>query len=422
MYAFNYVNNNLWAIKEDYLKTILDISLRVHEKDMEAILAKQEKYSSVAMLRGERLPNSNNAYIRGNVGILPIIGVISRYSNIFSNFSGGTSVSALANDLSELLNSPKVKSILLEVDSPGGEANGIHELANIIKAVNKEKTVTAYVSGMAASGAYWLSSAANSIVADKTAMLGSIGVVSSQRDYSERDEKQGIKTYQIVSSQSPNKRPDLNTEEGRNTVQTLVDNLADVFISDVATNRNVSKEEVISDFGQGGILIASKAVKNKMADSLGSFEETIQSLQKGKNNMNKTELKAKIFEALGIGENEEIEVEDDSMIKLKEENLELRSENFATLLLSSNKITVSEKEPVKALFKVCANVGEGAIKCLNEVFNSRTPHTLNKEEIETVDQKDLVVLSNNIVGETDGDNKLAIQKRLNKFKLNQEGN
>src|SRR5690606_854253 len=71
---------------------------------------------------------------------------------------------------------------------------------------------------------------------------------------------------------------DLKTDEGKATVQEMVEDLAGVFVESVARNRGVSREKVISDFGQGGILIAKKAIAAGMADSIGNFESVISSL------------------------------------------------------------------------------------------------------------------------------------------------
>src|SRR5690606_30919548 len=120
-----------------------------------------------------------------------------------TEISGAVSVGILARDFSEALANPKIRGIVLEIDSPGGEATGINELGKMIAAGARQKPVIAYGGGMVASGAYWLASAAGEIVVDETAMLGSIGVVITAR---KRDGSDG--TVEIVSSQSPNKRVD----------------------------------------------------------------------------------------------------------------------------------------------------------------------------------------------------------------------
>lgn len=78
---------------------------------------------------------------------------------------------------------------------------------------------------MGASATYWLASSADEIVMDASASVGSIGVVSTQADNTERKVKAGIKEIQIVSSVSPRKRSDLETEAGRTNVQAMIEAL-----------------------------------------------------------------------------------------------------------------------------------------------------------------------------------------------------
>jgi hypothetical protein len=103
-------------------------------------------------------------------------------------------------------------------------------------------------------------------------------VVMTYVDTTARDEKAGIRKIEIVSSQSPKKRPDPATEEGRAQVQEMLDDLAAVFIEDVARFRAVSEETVLSDFGRGGVLVGARAVTAGLADGLGSFEGVLAEL------------------------------------------------------------------------------------------------------------------------------------------------
>ena len=174
-----------------------------------------------------------------------------------------------------------MRAILLTFDSPGGQVNGVAELAAAIRATGARKPVEAYVSNDANSAAYWLASAAQRITVADTATLGSIGVRMGLTDTSEQDARRGIKRIEFISSQSPDKVPDLATSEGKAKVQKIVDDLADVFVGAVAENRGVAKETVINRYGRGGIEIGAQAVKLGMADALGSFEGTLERLAAG---------------------------------------------------------------------------------------------------------------------------------------------
>lgn len=256
-----------WAITEDYLHTILDIARRNTESP-EAVAAKL----------GRQLENTYEVEYRDGVAILNIEGPLFRYANLFTAISGGTSYELLAQDFTSAIENDGVRAVLLNVNSPGGEADGVNELAEMIYNARGTKPIVAYVGGMGASGAYWIASAADRIVADQTALLGSIGVRTALLDDSKAMEDMGLREYVIVSSQSPNKDVDPSDESDRARVQTVVDDLAAVFVAKMARNRGVSEETVLSDFGQGDIMIANKAIESGLADSIGSFEGTLEQL------------------------------------------------------------------------------------------------------------------------------------------------
>ena len=258
--VLNAIANERWAILPESLQTIVDIASREHVPDFDAVMAK----------RGRPLGEDMRASVRGTTAVIPITGPIFRYANIFTMISGATSVEETASELRAALDNPLVESVVLEINSPGGQVTGVSELAQMIRGA--EKPVIAYVDGMAASAAYWIASAARRVVINDTALLGSIGVVT-QIDLS--DDKN---TVEIVSTQSPRKRTDVRTDDGRAQVQATTDELAQVFIDTVARNRDVTAETVMADFGGGGLLIGQSAVNAGMADEVGSLESLLFSL------------------------------------------------------------------------------------------------------------------------------------------------
>jgi hypothetical protein len=197
---------------------------------------------------------------------------------MFTKLCGGATVSATAHDLTAALSDPMISSILLNIDSPGGEANGISELAAMIRAGASIKPIVAYVGNQAASAGYWLASAANEIVISDTAMLGSIGVIMAMKT---RDDRPGERSYTFVSSVSPNKALNPDTEIGRSGIQKIIDDLADVFVGAVAEYRGVTPEAVAKDFGGGSMLTGRNAVSMNMADRIGSFEGVLSELAAG---------------------------------------------------------------------------------------------------------------------------------------------
>jgi ClpP class serine protease len=156
-----------------------------------------------------------------------------------------------------------IKSIVLNIDSPGGAVTGINELSAAVFAARGIKPVVAYVGGMMASAAYWVGSGASQIVMDATAIAGSIGVRMSVQVQSP-DPK--VTTHEIISSASPDKVQDVSTDAGRASAQRIVDDLASVFVGAVANHRGVSAEKVLADFGKGGVMVGAAAVAAGLAN------------------------------------------------------------------------------------------------------------------------------------------------------------
>jgi ClpP class serine protease len=254
---------------------------------------------------GVRLDNSRTVSTRNGVAIIPVVGPVFRYANLFTEISGATSTQVLATDLQTALDDPKVNAIILNIDSPGGVAAGINELADQIHAARSRKRIVAYIGGTGASAAYWIASAASEIVIDETALAGSIGVVVEA--VVEGEAASGRKRYQIVSRNAPNKRVDLGTEEGRAKVGETVDAMGDVFVAKVARNLGVDAELVpeMGDFG--GLRVGAAAVESGLAHRLGSLETLITELakpaatQSRKFNMTTVSSTAELREALAAG-------------------------------------------------------------------------------------------------------------------------
>ncbi len=247
-----------WAISQANLEQILAIAQRMNESP-EAVAAKL----------GRPLENSRSVELRGTTAVVPVIGPIFRYANMFTQISGATSLELLAKDFNLAVANPNVKSIVLNIDSPGGQATGISEFAEMVRSASKP--VTAYVGGTSASAAYWISAAADRIVTSDTGILGSIGVVASFRPSKDGQIK-------IISSQSPLKQADPTTEAGRAEVQRIVDDLAAVFVVNVAAYRGVDTKTVTNKFGRGGLLVGINAVAAGMADGIGTFESLLAGL------------------------------------------------------------------------------------------------------------------------------------------------
>lgn len=261
-----------WAIKPEWLRLIALIAER--RLDAPEVVEARARWEArepgaLAVREGTPVDGARLLTNRNGVGILPIVGPIFPRATLFQRMSGATSLSFLAQDFNVAMENGDIRSVLLHIDSPGGVAFGIGEFASQVAAARKP--VTAYVGGLGASAAYWIATAADEIVLDPSAMVGSIGVVQGI-SIQEQPGMDGYRDFEIVSSNAPNKRPDPRTDEGLAEIRRELDALEEIFVAAVAQNRNVSTEKVLNDFGRGGVRVGRRAVELGMADRVGSFE------------------------------------------------------------------------------------------------------------------------------------------------------
>ncbi len=257
-----------WAMQEDYLRAMVEVVNRDHGPALEALAARRDK----------PLDNTHRTTVREGVAIVPVVGPLFRYANLFTMLSGASSLGTLATDFQAALDDRSVRAILLNVDSPGGEVNGIAEMASMVMAARGRKKIAAHIGHSGASGAYWIASAAELVTAAPTALVGSVGAVMTIRDTRKIDEARGIRTIEIVSSQSPDKRVDPATDAGVAKLQLVVDRIAEEFVTAVARQRGVTPEKVLADFGKGGLLVGADAARAGMVDGVSTFESVLASL------------------------------------------------------------------------------------------------------------------------------------------------
>ncbi|WP_338788934.1 signal peptide peptidase SppA [Metabacillus sp. FJAT-53654] len=176
-----------------------------------------------------------------------------------------------------------VKGVILRVNSPGG---GVVESAEIHKKLielTKKSKKPLYVSmgTTAASGGYYISTAADKIFAAPDTLTGSLGVIMQSINYGELAEKYGVKFETIKSGPykdifSPTR--DM-TEEERKILQSMVDNAYKGFVNVITEGRPLSEEEV-RKVADGRIYDGRQAKENNLIDELGYFDDTVAAMKK----------------------------------------------------------------------------------------------------------------------------------------------
>lgn len=216
------------------------------------------------------------------VAVITIVGeLVNRGAWIGAN-SGLVSYEAIKFQVARAAADPKTRAIMLDIETPGGEAVGAFEAAAAIRAAAALKPVVAVVNGMAASAGYALASGASRIVTMPTGISGSVGVVTMHLDFSKFLEEEGIKPTLIFAGA---KKVDGNPFEAlpdsvRVEMQAWVESFYSQFVAAVAAGRPGLSEQAIRDT-EADVFKGEEAVAAGLADAVGTFEDVLAELSRG---------------------------------------------------------------------------------------------------------------------------------------------
>lgn len=165
---------------------------------------------------------------------------------------------------------PAPRSIVLDIDSPGGTVTGIAETVAAIEAARAICPVIAYVRGTCASAAYWLAAACDRIVSARTANVGCVGVIVAFWDFSGAVRQMGAERYRYTSTRTPLKAPDPGTPAFDLERQALVDAAGDAFLADLSRLRGLAPDlEAVAEFyGRGVLAPAPGALQRGWVDAV----------------------------------------------------------------------------------------------------------------------------------------------------------
>ncbi|TPJ80921.1 signal peptide peptidase SppA [Mesorhizobium sp. B2-6-2] len=182
----------------------------------------------------------------------------------------------LLKRLEAIRKSPEVKGVILSIDSPGGTTVGGESTFDAVRKLAGDKPVVAEVGTLAASAGYMIASAADHIVARKTSIVGSIGVLIQYPDVSGLMDKLGIKLEEVKSSPlkaSPSPFKPTNDDE-RAMVRKLILDSYDWFVGIVADRRKMTHEQALA-LADGSIFTGRQALANHLVDAVGGEQEAI---------------------------------------------------------------------------------------------------------------------------------------------------
>lgn len=206
------------------------------------------------------------------------LGIIAVKNAMGASVYGAGSYTKLRGYIELCLNNDAVEQIVLEINSPGGDVNGLFEACEYISKAKEIKPIHAHVTGLCCSAAYAIAGACTDISATETSDIGSVGIYSEAQNWEKFDEKQGLLTKIFRSKNAKNKNLSAFTAEGEKDRQEKMDFYEDCFYTVLSEGRGIERDKCVETFGQGASFLAREALERNMIDSIASYGELINGL------------------------------------------------------------------------------------------------------------------------------------------------
>ena len=268
-----------WAMHEPTLIQMSDIIAR----HVSGVRLSADEIAAATSGRKNR-PDSETTYrIEGSAAVIPVMGVIAKYSRQVNGSSQprGTSIELLTGQLSQAVGDDRAKRIFLHIESPGGSVAGLSDFADAVYAANEVKPVIAFCDDLAASAAYYIGSQASRLYANQTAMVGAIGTYAMTLDSSRAAEDMGLHFVIVRSGQHKGigetgiPITDANVAE----LQSSVDKYFSLFRNAVLRGRGPRglSAESLDEIADGRCYVGSDALDAKLVDGIMTCRQALTS-------------------------------------------------------------------------------------------------------------------------------------------------
>ena len=251
--------------------------LLVHRAKLDVILAVLGERLNLAAPHADLaipVPRVTPAQPPG-IAVIPIHGTLVKRVLGVEAASGLTSYGGIAQELEAALADPQVQGILLDIDSPGGEASGSFELARKIRHAATQKPLWAVANDAAYSAAYALAASAQRLIVTETGGVGSIGVIALHIDQSVKDAQEGYRYTAVTAGAHKNDFSPHHplSDAAKAELQTEVDRLYGLFVEHVAAMRSLDADAVRAT--EAGLYFGANAITAGLADAVSSFETAL---------------------------------------------------------------------------------------------------------------------------------------------------
>ena len=259
-----------WAIRESDGTALLN---RIREMDLSAHIA-EERQAAASEPAKTTTGRSRYSVLDGGVAMISMAGVMTKYGSSMAMLREGTL--GVRRALRQAAADKEVNSIILRIDSPGGSVSGTGDLAEDVARVKKKKPVYAYIEDLGASAAYYVASQATRVIANKDALVGSIGVYMVVDDWSGFFAREGVKTHVIKAGKFKGAgiQGTQITDEQLANWQREVDGVNENFVAAVARGRGMSKAQIM-ELADGRVHTANIAKTLGLIDEVGTIDEAL---------------------------------------------------------------------------------------------------------------------------------------------------
>lgn len=248
-------------IDESVARELAAARARVLTFSQDQIKAFEDGFFGVAADRSPR-----NITRAGSTMEVLVEGVLTEKPDLWAAWFGGgnTTYDSIVQALASARTDDTVKEVVLRVNSPGGTVDGLFDALGAIEGFRADSgKKLRVIASKAQSAAFAIASAAGPIQAKNAgSMFGSIGTAIDFSMWS------GMKTISITNTESPDKRPNPETEEGRAVITRQLDALNEIFVDAIARGRGTTVEDVTKNYGRGASFVAAEAKRLGMIDSL----------------------------------------------------------------------------------------------------------------------------------------------------------
>ncbi|MFP4656421.1 MAG: signal peptide peptidase SppA [Candidatus Woesearchaeota archaeon] len=208
----------------------------------------------------------------GNVMLISLSGPISNQPTQGIISTETSTSSFMLEKLKNAKEDPTIEAVVISIDSPGGGAVASHKVVEAMKKLDKPSVTV--IQSMGASGAYWVASASDMIYADPLSMIGSIGVTSSYLEVSDLLKDYNITYERLVSGDFKDAGSPLRSleDEERAVLQRQLDRVHEIFIEDVADNRDLSDPQM-ENVSDGRVFLGDESIELGLIDKLGGLDD-----------------------------------------------------------------------------------------------------------------------------------------------------